>query len=370
MVKVAFLVPMIAPYRVTFFEKLARMPGIDLCVFHGIKKKEDGRPAYSGEAGFQNSGYEIKSQKKLLYNSLCYRGMFEAVKSFNPDIVVFPDHCATSTYWKIAKWANKKNKKLIIWCCGWQGSHIGRLREIVRNISLKRFLNKADMILAYSTKAKQYAIDRGFPSEKIEVVYNGIDIEDLEQNYGKILKSALEIPKKKITFLYVGGLIPDKRVDLLLEAYSKVESYETELWIIGDGPLREELKKLAKLLNIKNIKFMGRIIDGVDKYFAAADYFVLPGAGGLALNQAMFWNTPCIVSVADGTEEDLAIDGQAGFRFAADDVDSLVGVMKKVIRLNADEYQQICKRGKKIIVTQSNVNEMVKKFNKCFKALA
>jgi len=123
------------------------------------------------------------------------------------------------------------------------------------------------------------------------------------------------------------------------------------------------LKKIAKLKDL-DILYLGRITNGVDSYFLAADCLVLPGAGGLALNQAMYWGKPCIVGKADGTEEDLVIENVSGYRFEEDNLESLISAMERRINENPEKLKQLSFNAHQIIVNKSNVNNMVKVFSK------
>ena len=58
---------------------------------------------------------------------------------------------------------------------------------------------------------------------------------------------------------------------------------------------------------IEGVYFAGAVCDGVEAWFAAGDVFVLPGLGGLALNQAMALGLPVVSSDADGTGADLVV---------------------------------------------------------------
>ncbi len=122
-------------------------------------------------------------------------------------------------------------------------------------------------------------------------------------------------------------------------------------------------RKRLGSLNDPNILFLGRIIDGVDPYFAACDCFVLPGTGGLALNQAMFWGKTCIVAKADGTEDDLVIEKVSGYRFDADDAGSLAAAMERRINESPENIRTFSENARQIIRDKSNVNNMVKIFS-------
>lgn len=122
------------------------------------------------------------------------------------------------------------------------------------------------------------------------------------------------------------------------------------------------MERLVAQEVVPGVRFFGRIVDGVGAYFAAADVVVLPGIGGLALNEAMFWGRPCVVSVADGTEDDLVIDGVTGCRFADGDRGSLALAISRCLDLTADERKRWGDVGRQLIVERSNINRMVETF--------
>jgi len=266
----------------------------------------------------------------------------------------------------VSNWAKRKGKKLIMWTCGFEPHRIGGILLKLKNRVVSSLYKKADVHLTYSRKAREYTKRMGVPYSKSVVAYNGIEIDHLLANEGRVIRRSKDIRNSfklndDITFIYVGGLIPEKRVDLLIEAFISLRRHhrDIKLLIIGDGPSVEELKTMA---TDRNIIFLGRILDDVDPYFAAADIMVLPGIGGLALNQAMFWGKPCIVSEADGTEDDLVIDDQTGFRFKKDSLNSLENAMRRALMTSDKDLKNMGDRSKQIIEFQINVNNMVDTF--------
>jgi len=88
--------------------------------------------------------------------------------------------------------------------------------------------------------------------KKIYVVYNAINLEDLLYNRKKIYDT-----------LYFGRLIKIKGVDTLIKSILLLQKKGVNIncTIIGDGPEKENLIRLAQKNNLKNIKFLGRICD-------------------------------------------------------------------------------------------------------------
>ena len=235
---------------------------------------------------------------------------------------------------------------------------------------MRVYFGMAHKCLLYSTKGMRCLESAGVGREKLEICFNGIEIDEMVANEEQITVDAETLRGREgkpghFIFLYVGGLLKEKRVDLLLDAFSSIQRRATaQLWIVGDGPDGDLIRDQAKNLKLEGVQFFGRIIEGVDLFFAAADVFVLPGLGGLAFNQAMYWRTPCIGSEADGTEDDLVIEDKTGFRFVQGDQKSLQTVMLKAMGLSRAQLAEMGNEAQKIIVERSNVNHMVAVFNR------
>ena len=84
------------------------------------------------------------------------------------------------------------------------------------------------------------------------------------------------------------------------------------LMVVGDGPHLPALRAAAQ--GRTDVLFAGSVIEGVGPYFDAAEVYVLPGTGGLGINEAMAHSLPIISGYADGSADDLVRDGENGFR--------------------------------------------------------
>ena len=105
-----------------------------------------------------------------------------------------------------------------------------------------------------------------------------------------ILKDSIIKNREKTYYLSLNRLVPNKRVDLLIKAFNKLN---LPLIIIGDGPERLKLEKISN----SNIKFLRKISDReVEKYMSRCKAFVYAGIEdfGIAPVEAMASGAPVI----------------------------------------------------------------------------
>jgi glycosyltransferase involved in cell wall biosynthesis len=370
--KIILITSILQPYRISFYYKLSKVleDRCDLIIYHGTKEKEDGRPAFIGPVPFREKGFPIKTIKILSFTIVINLGMFKSVREYNPDLIIMQGISGDASLRLIARWAKKQGRKLIFWTCGWEPGLAKGWQLTLKNKYVSSFFRKANYHLTYSSNATKYVESMGVDNSIIETCYNGIETDDLFKNTTEIIRKSKEVRMEynlsdHTTFLFVGGLILEKKVNLLIDSFIELlKKYDKiKLLIIGDGPLKLMVKEKLKVNDDLKIIFLGRIIDGVDPYFAASDCFVLPGVGGLALNQAMFWGKTCIVSKADGTEDDLVIEGITGYRFKENDLESLVSAMDRRINESQNKVTMMSENSHQIIINKSNVNNMVNIFS-------
>jgi glycosyltransferase involved in cell wall biosynthesis len=127
------------------------------------------------------------------------------------------------------------------------------------------------------------------------------------------------------TVLYCGRLVPEKNLDLLIEAWSSVRNRfpTAELCLVGEGPEEDRLRSLAAA-EASGVRFAGGQLD-VTPWLQASDVFVLPSrTEGLsnAMLEAMSVGLPVVVTRVGGAE-DVVDDGQNGVLVAPGSVAEL-----------------------------------------------
>jgi glycosyltransferase involved in cell wall biosynthesis len=159
----------------------------------------------------------------------------------------------------------------------------------------------------------------------------------------------------------VGRLQARKRLDQLFKACASLPGeIKPRLLVVGDGPARELFERQAQE-DYPQAEFLGaRHGAELNEIFAQADLFVLPGTGGLAVQQAMSHGLPVIVAQGDGTQEDLARP-ENGWLVPPDDLEALASALKEALS-DAARLRRMGAEAYRITVEEINLEAMVGAF--------
>lgn len=365
---------MLTPYRVSFFSKLFSTKEYEWRLFAGYKlNKVDSRPQYEGKVDFSVSYHKEKIRNMGIYNEIDNIDMYESVKEFDADIIIMVAHIGTASCRRILKWAKQNKRKVIMWTCFWEPDDIPRFKRLIRNFVINYYYKKADYHIAYSSVARQKLLNIGYPDNQISIAYNGIDVDMYEEDLAEEMPVKELFERNATNILYIGGFGKDKKVDLLIKAISECKSRSRKkinAYLIGDGPMYNECKNLVNQLHIsENVKLLGRITKQLGLYIKSADCVVLPGTGGLVLNEAMLFEKPLVVSNADGSENDLLLNGYNGIKFQSGSISSLARALCEISE-NLSFFQENTSKISEVVTRRSNVDSMICTFLKVIKKLS
>jgi glycosyltransferase involved in cell wall biosynthesis len=184
------------------------------------------------------------------------------------------------------------------------------------------FSKLATSFVAVTRDARLELLAAGVADHKIATIPNGVTPSD-----------ARNIVSADCTIIYVGRLIPRKRIDLLIRAFCESRrSCSSTLVIVGDGPMRGSLQNLAEELKVADqVKFTGELArDSVLLYLRQANVFVLPSESeGMSnsLLEAMAVGVTVVAADIPANRE-LIDDNVNGILFAGD---ALASALKKVL---------------------------------------
>lgn len=161
-----------------------------------------------------------------------------------------------------------------------------------------RIWKKARAVIANSQGLRELALE-SHPNTDIEVIPNGVDIDLFKPNQDSDSEK-----KEQFTIVSVGRLIERKGFDLVIHALRGMS--DVRLVIVGEGPEKERLVKLAKDLSV-NVTFLGMVEhDEMAKVYQGADMFILASKNeGMsnAMLEAMACGLPVVTSDVGGVQE-------------------------------------------------------------------
>ncbi len=342
---------MLPNYRVPFFDLLASACEGGLGVFAGIARGNEGITPGELQDAKQFRAENVHLLGGPLY--LCLqRGLTRWLEEWNPDALIVeanPRYLATGP---AVKWMQARGRKVIGWGLG--APPLGGPLAGARRARRIRFLRQFDALIAYSQRgAKEYR-ELGIPGERIFVAPNAAAARPSDQPAQRA-----ETPER-LTVLFVGRLQKRKRVDRLLRACAAMPEPQPRLVIVGDGGERDYLGTLAKDV-YPDAEFAGaRHGEQLKPYFAQADLFVLPGTGGLAVQEAMASGLPIIVAKGDGTQDDLVRAGN-GWQIPAEDAGALVETMREALS-DVRRLRAMGAESYRVVAEEINLEKMVDVF--------
>ncbi len=285
--------------------------------------------------------YEVLPSKRLSFGSnkiLLNSGMAKALHNFSPDAVICGGY-SDPACWSARRWAKHNDVPLLAWVESNADDH--RSHHALKESLKKRFLKSCGAVIVPGESSKNYVRSFGVSEKMIFVAPDAVDNElfsngaNLARQQSSRLRTELRLPERY--FLYVGRLVLEKGLFDLLEAYRLLDDdirRSVGLVLVGDGPCRQQLEKLANEISPGSVLFPGFLQrDQLPVYYALADAFVFPTHSdpwGLAVNEAMACGLPVIAGSAAGCVADLVKDEWNGYVVNPSDHRQLTISMKQL----------------------------------------
>lgn len=322
--KVLFVFDRVMHYHVDLFrsleERLAAR-GVELHLASGSRPAgAKGRVAVTEQVIRRETKFTLRDCRIGRFGLSLALGYVPVAWRLRPDVVVCPAHVGDLGHWALLAMKRLLGFRLVSWLCGYEYNP-GRMKGLL----LRAFIPAFDHHLAYHSNARRYALAHGDRDERITVIHNtineaGFTITPKAEAVAVVSERHPQVCGRRIV-LYVGAVLMEKNLERALTALRDLGRDDVVLIVVGDGPHLQTLKDFTA--GSTNVVFAGRVIDGVGSYFDAAEVYVLPGTGGLGINEAMAHSLPVISGFADGSADDLVVDGQNGFRLRENSADEL-----------------------------------------------
>lgn len=178
--------------------------------------------------------------------------------------------------------------------------------------ALELWTNQAlDLYITVSEKDRQMLLGRGIPAERIELIYNTIDLDvSAIPGDGAWLRQEFGLPADSLVFTGIGRLVPQKGFDILVEALRQAAARipQVHCLVLGEGEDREKLSAqirgagLEERIHLAGYQERARVLS----ILKASDGFLMPSryeGTPIALLEAAALGRPILAACAGGIPE-------------------------------------------------------------------
>lgn len=239
---------------------------------------------------------------------------------------------------------------------GWPDG-VGRLNRLLTPLT--------DAFIGVAAEHGRYLSEEGgFPPSKVHVIPNGIDTNRFRRDIaaGSYVRDEFQIPLDAPVCGIVAALRPEKHHELFLTGAQRIrqELPDARFLIVGDGPERRKLERLAQVLRVADaVHFLGTRRD-VPAVLAAMNCMLLTSkmeANPVSILEALATEVP-VVAPRVGSIPTTVLDSKTGFLIEPGSVVDLADKVARVLR-DLDLGVQLGRNGRQMVETQWSVDAMV-----------
>jgi len=234
---------------------------------------------------------------------------------------------------------------------------------------IKHVFRRADRVTAPTGELMREL--RSYGLHNVVHIPNGIAFGKFEKDGKEAERFArrFRLGNRKIV-LYAGRISFEKRLDLLLEAFSMIERKDRLLLIVGSGPYLHTLKNMARGLGVKNVVFTGFIEPAaLSAAYQCADLFASASdteTFGLTFVEAMHMGVPAVGVRRLGAKEVIR-DRRTGILVEPGDAAALAKAMEQLLE-NKKLRQRMGAEGRRSSEEYS-IERSVKRMMKLYRSL-
>ncbi|MGX2040715.1 glycosyltransferase [Methylocaldum sp. MU1018] len=231
--------------------------------------------------------------------------------------------------------------------------------------SLRHFHDK---VIAVSEAVGNHAASEGrLPSERISILYNGVDTRSFcpSDGSGRLsVRNSLGMPDKAAVVATVAVLRREKGIQYLIEAWPDVLKAVPNAYylVVGAGPYESALKSLAAACNVADRVIFAGARKDIPELLGSSDLFALPTLGDVlptVLAEAMASGLPIVASDVGGVPE-MIEPGKNGLLVPPADAPGLADACIRLLR-DSGEARKLARGGRNIVEARFNVRNQVRK---------
>jgi glycosyltransferase involved in cell wall biosynthesis len=207
------------------------------------------------------------------------------------------------------------------------------------------------------------------------LIPNGVSIDAFspDREVRQRVRRELQVEPQTLVFVHVGRFAAVKNHEMLVAAFAQLVGQQplpTELWLVGDGELREAVQHQVRALGIESrVRFLG-VRSDIPDLLRAADVFVFPSrweGNPLSVMEAMAAGLPVVATAVGGVPE-LVEDGVSGILVPNEDHNALVGALQQLVQ-RADLRAQMAHAARRRAEERFDIRHTVAAYESLYESL-
>jgi glycosyltransferase involved in cell wall biosynthesis len=353
--RIAVIVNMVAPYTKPLFECLARRDDCRLLVMSETPMERDRRWAPEIDLSFDHalldswtldlsrlavgSGFRTRSDTYLYVP----KRPLSPLAAFAPDVVVAAGGGIWSSPANVAALAARRRHGwgFVPWWGSFSRPHPTLPRRLAQPW-VRAFMRASDAWLVYGSLQARNVVELGADPDRVVFAPITALVPEARARDGRPVDQATR-------YLFVGRLMEQKGLDVLLDAFGRLEG--GELRIAGDGPLRPMIEAAAA--SDPRIRLIGHVTgEALAAAYQEADVLVLPSLyepWGLVVHEALAYGLPVIATDQVGAAADLIERDVNGYVIAAGSAEELREAMTVIASWTPERHEKGSRRSAELL---------------------
>jgi glycosyltransferase involved in cell wall biosynthesis len=232
----------------------------------------------------------------------------------------------------------------------------------------------SDRVVSMLPGAWNYMNKHGLSKDRFVAIPNGVRIEEWDDSkpLNQDMLETIKTKKREGYFLvgYAGSIGIANALEFFIDALAEIQHQKIFVFIVGQGPSKEELISRARDLNVKNIQFLNAVGKAqVPEFLKEMDALYIGwqkkkiymyGTNPNKLLDYMMSSKPIIHSVT--ASNDWVSEGGAGISVPAEDSKAIAEAIIKMSTMNPEERLLIGKNGREFVENKHSYPMLARKF--------
>ncbi len=351
--RAAVLQRVVPPYRAAAFNELASRCEGGLVLLAGMPRSDENMALADDDESHVDRVELTNRYLSVRGGWFCWQAnLRRELARHRPDVLIAEANPRCVSTPLAVNWMRRRGLPVLGWGLGTDAGTgpAGRIQAGIR----RRFVRQFDAMIAYSTAGAHQYVQAGVAADQVTVAVNS------SVSGASLMEKGEAKGGDRLRVVFVGRLEDRKRIDVLIRACAEASSTATSsphLLIVGSGSARDGLEALASTV-YPSTTFTGPLYgEELSDALKAADLMVLPGTGGLAVQEGMAHGLAVAVGDGDGTQHDL-VGAENGWHVRPGDQAQLANVLTSAME-NIPRVREMGRLSSTLVARRFNLETMV-----------